>query len=136
MFCIFNTTTTPFLRLAPLKMEILHVNPYMVLFHDIISEREIDHLKKLARPNLKRATVYNEQKDRSVVVSGRTSKFSWFKDNTDGTIQRINNRIIDMTGFDIKGSEMLQVMNYGLGGHYDTHYDFFNLTDVSCDFKY
>lgn len=103
----------------------------MVLFHDVLSDPEIEHLKELARPNLHRATVYNNERNRSLVVSGRTSKFSWFADDTDEITKRINTRIIDMTGFDIRGSEMLQVMNYGIGGHYNTHYDFFNVSDVS-----
>ncbi|KAI8119596.1 Prolyl 4-hydroxylase subunit alpha-2 [Lucilia cuprina] len=128
MYCIYNTTASAFLRLAPIKMEIIHLEPYMVIFHDVISDQEIEHLKNLARPNLKRATVYNDEKARSLVVNTRTSKFSWFQDNTDEITKRINQRIIDMTGFDIVGSEMLQVMNYGLGGHYDKHFDFFNVT--------
>ena len=133
LHCIYNTTTTGFLRLAPLKMEIVQLNPYMVLYHDVLSDSEMEHLKNLARPSLHRATVYSDEKNRSVIVNGRTSKFAWFQDNTDEVTQRINTRITDMTGFDLRGSEMLQVMNYGMGGHYNTHYDFFNVTDVSND---
>uniref|UniRef100_A0A1I8Q812 procollagen-proline 4-dioxygenase n=1 Tax=Stomoxys calcitrans TaxID=35570 RepID=A0A1I8Q812_STOCA len=129
LHCVYNTTTSAFLRLAPLKMEILHLDPYMVLYHDVMSDQEIQDLKTLAKPNLKRATVYSESAAKSQVVERRTSKFSWFQDNTSNTTLRINQRIRDMTGFDIEGSEMLQVMNYGLGGHYDTHYDFFNVSD-------
>lgn len=103
----------------------------MVLFHDVVTDSEIEHLKMIATPNLRRATVYNEEQARSKVAKTRTSKFSWHADDTDEVTKRINRRIIDMTGFDIRGSEMLQVMNYGLGGHYDKHYDFFNVTEVS-----
>ncbi|XP_061396397.1 prolyl 4-hydroxylase subunit alpha-1-like [Musca vetustissima] len=131
LYCIYNTTTSAFLRIAPLKMEILRLEPYMVLFHDIISDQEILDLQTLARPNLKRATVYSKSESKSVVADKRTSKFSWFQDNTSNTTIRLNQRIRDMTGFDIQGSEMLQVMNYGLGGHYDTHFDFFNVSDTS-----
>ncbi|XP_073817096.1 prolyl 4-hydroxylase subunit alpha-1-like [Musca autumnalis] len=131
LYCIYNTTTSAFLRLAPLKMELLQLEPYMVLFHDIISDKEILDLQKLARPNLKRATVFSKTEGKSQIVEKRTSKFSWFQDNTSQTTIRLNQRIRDMTGFDIEGSEMLQVMNYGLGGHYDTHFDYFNVSDTA-----
>ncbi|XP_075148852.1 prolyl 4-hydroxylase subunit alpha-2-like [Haematobia irritans] len=131
MHCVYNTTTSAFLRLAPLKMEIIHLDPYMVIYHDVMSDNEIKELQTMAKPNLKRATVYSQSEARSQVVERRTSKFSWFQDNTSNTTLRINQRIKDMTGFDIQGSEMIQVMNYGLGGHYDTHYDFFNVSDTA-----
>ncbi|XP_073817113.1 prolyl 4-hydroxylase subunit alpha-2-like [Musca autumnalis] len=131
LHCVYNTTTTAFLRLAPLKMEIVHLDPYMVIFHDVISDKEIKELQTLAKPTLHRATVYNLDDGKPIVVQRRTSKFSWFEDNFSNTTKRINQRIRDMTGFDIEGSESLQVMNYGLGGHYDTHYDFFNVSDTA-----
>ncbi|XP_037954287.1 prolyl 4-hydroxylase subunit alpha-1-like isoform X2 [Teleopsis dalmanni] len=132
MYCTFNTTTTPFLRIAPLKMEIVQLDPYMVIYHDVISDKEIAILKHMAIPQLKRATVYSENSSKSVVVDRRTSQFAWFYDKTNDVTIRLNERITDMTGFNLVGSEMLQVMNYGLGGHYDTHYDFFNVS-ANCN---
>ncbi|XP_017469573.1 PREDICTED: prolyl 4-hydroxylase subunit alpha-1-like [Rhagoletis zephyria] len=128
LYCLYNTTTTAYLKLAPIKMEIVSLDPYMVMFHDVISDEEIGTLQDMARPVLKRATVYSEEYKRSKVVASRTSKFAWFADNRNEVTTRINKRIADMTGFDLFGSELLQVMNYGLGGHYSTHYDFFNVS--------
>ncbi|XP_054746893.1 prolyl 4-hydroxylase subunit alpha-2-like [Anastrepha obliqua] len=127
-YCIYNTTTTAFLKLAPLKMEVISLDPYMVVFHDIMSDVEITTLQDMARPHLQRATVYNHARKRSEAVAGRTSKFAWFYDHMNAVTKRVNKRIEDMTGLDLVGSEMLQVMNYGLGGHYSTHYDFFNVS--------
>lgn len=103
------------------------------MYHDVISDAEIATLKDMAWNTLKRATVYNEGDKKSQVVNRRTSKFSWFPDITNDVTKRLNQRITDMSGFDLNGSEMLQVMNYGLGGHYDNHYDFFNLSSVCGD---
>ncbi|XP_064549509.1 prolyl 4-hydroxylase subunit alpha-2 [Drosophila montana] len=128
LHCVYNSTNSPFLRLAPLKTELLALDPYMVLYHDVITPSEIRELQHLAVPTLKRATVFNQQMGRNTVVKTRTSKVTWLTDSLNPLTVRLNRRISDMTGFDLYGSEMLQVMNYGLGGHYDLHFDYFNAT--------
>ncbi|KAH8280052.1 hypothetical protein KR018_002265 [Drosophila ironensis] len=129
LHCSYKRTTSPFLILAPLRMELLNLDPYMVLFHDVLSSAEISEMQEMATPGLKRATVYSVSKARNEVVKSRTSKVAWFPDSYNPLTLRLNARIADMTGFDLPGSEMLQMMNYGLGGHYSKHYDFFNSTD-------
>ncbi|XP_073817092.1 prolyl 4-hydroxylase subunit alpha-2-like isoform X2 [Musca autumnalis] len=128
LYCVYNRTASPFLQLAPLKMEILQLDPYMVVYHDIISDNEIEEFKSIARPELKRATVYSNDNKQPVVVRDRTAKSTGIDEEISATTKRFNQRMMDMTGMDTSGSEALQIMNYGLGGHYDTHYDFFNVT--------
>ncbi|XP_016970275.2 prolyl 4-hydroxylase subunit alpha-2 [Drosophila rhopaloa] len=129
LHCRYNSTTSPFLILAPLKMELVGLDPYMVLYHDVLSAAEIKELQGMATPGLKRATVFQAASGRNEVVKTRTSKVTWFPDSYSPLTVRLNARISDMTGFNLYGSEMLQLMNYGLGGHYDKHYDFFNQTN-------
>lgn len=131
LHCVYNQTNSPFLTLAPLKTEVLGLDPYMVLFHDVISPSEISQLQNMAVSELKRATVVNRETGKNNVARVRTSKVAWFPDITNELTKRLNRRIADMTRFDLFGSEMLQVMNYGLGGHYDKHFDYFNSTVVS-----
>ncbi|XP_034662709.1 prolyl 4-hydroxylase subunit alpha-2 [Drosophila subobscura] len=131
LHCLYNSSNSDFLRLAPLKMELVGLDPYMVLYHDVISASEISQLQEMATPGLKRATVYKSSASRSVVVKTRTSKVAWFTDAFNELTERLNRRISDMTNFELLGSEMLQVMNYGLGGHYDKHYDFFNASSAT-----
>ncbi|XP_022215447.2 prolyl 4-hydroxylase subunit alpha-2 [Drosophila obscura] len=131
LHCVYNSSNSDFLRLAPLKMELVGLDPYMVLYHDVISASEISQLQEMAVPGLKRATVYRTNAARSVVVKTRTSKVTWFLDTFNELTIRLNRRIADMTNFQLVGSEMLQVMNYGLGGHYDKHYDFFNASTAT-----
>ncbi|KAH8311401.1 hypothetical protein KR044_006108 [Drosophila immigrans] len=131
LHCVYNSTNSPFLRLAPLKMELIGLDPYMVLYHDVISPREISELQSMAVPSLKRATVFQYATGRNSVVKTRTSKVSWFPDRFSNLTQRLNRRVTDMTGFNLTGSEMLQVMNYGLGGHYDKHFDYFNSSSAT-----
>lgn len=44
-------------------------------------------------------------------------------------IDRVNKRIEQMTNLDMDTAEELQIANYGIGGHYDPHFDF---ARVSC----
>lgn len=49
----------------------------------------------------------------------------------DATVDGILRRIEHMTGLTTATAEDLHVLNYGIGGHYDAHVDFFDLEDVS-----
>ena len=50
----------------------------------------------------------------------------WLSPDDDplGYVQRIDQRIEDITGLTMSTAEQLQVVNYGIGGHYEPHYDF------------
>ena len=49
----------PYLKLGPFKEEIYSVIPYSVVFHDILTNTEIDFLKKESMPNLSRSRTYD-----------------------------------------------------------------------------
>lgn len=46
------------------------------------------------------------------------------KDEDHEIIRNIGLRVEDMTGLTVKTAEELQVVNYGIGGHYEPHFDF------------
>ena len=46
------------------------------------------------------------------------------KRTEDNNIERIYQRVGDVTGLSMTTSEELQVSNYGMGGHYEPHFDF------------
>ena len=45
------------------------------------------------------------------------------KRTEDNNIERIYQRVGDVTGLSMTTSEELQVSNYGMGGHYEPHFD-------------
>lgn len=47
----------------------------------------------------------------------------WLDERLDAVVRQVNQRIKVMTDLDQTHSEMLQIANYGLGGHYEPHYD-------------
>ncbi|XP_034127668.1 prolyl 4-hydroxylase subunit alpha-1-like [Drosophila guanche] len=124
--CSYNTTVTPFLRLAPFKTEILSHSPYMVLYHDVITPLESETLRNLSRPHMKRrAMTYNKQTLRPTIDPKRTSNSVWFKSNSNAVIERLERRAGHMTNFEMEYSEVYQMLNYGIGGHYYPHVDHF-----------
>lgn len=46
------------------------------------------------------------------------------EDDPQGIVAHIDQRIEDVTGLTMTTAEQLQVVNYGIGGHYEPHYDF------------
>ena len=60
------------------------------------------------------------------------------EDDPLGYVERVDRRIEDVTGLTMETAEQLQVVNYGIGGHYEPHYDFarvrWGLEDVGVHF--
>jgi len=54
----------------------------------------------------------------------RISKSAWLKEHEDDVVANVAKRVEAMTGLTTETAEELQVVNYGVGGHYDPHYDF------------
>ncbi|VDM79588.1 unnamed protein product [Strongylus vulgaris] len=48
---------------------------------------------------------------------------AWLKPWEHEVVERINKRIDMMTNLEMETAEELQVQNYGVGGHYDPHFD-------------
>lgn len=61
LYCHYlDTRAIPYLRLIKIKVEIVYHRPYAVIYHDVVSDQEIETIKRLATPKLKRATVQNQ----------------------------------------------------------------------------
>jgi prolyl 4-hydroxylase len=50
--CRYQKGRSKFLILAPLKVEEVHQNPYIAVFHDVVYDREIKTIKRLAKPRV------------------------------------------------------------------------------------
>ncbi|XP_057191026.1 prolyl 4-hydroxylase subunit alpha-2-like isoform X2 [Triplophysa rosa] len=108
----------PRLILAPLKEEIEWDEPRIVRYHDIISDKEIEILKNISRPQLSRSEVLIEQE--GAVSNIRVSQSVFLEDDAI-VVVRVNQRIADATGLSMETAEPLH--NYGIGGRYEPHHD-------------
>ncbi|XP_072347577.1 prolyl 4-hydroxylase subunit alpha-1b isoform X2 [Scyliorhinus torazame] len=125
LFCRYSDANrSPLYLLKPVKQQDEWDKPRIIRFIDIISDQEIERVKELAKPRLKRATVHDPLTGQLTVATYRVSKSAWLSGYEDPVIGRINQRIQDLTGLDVSTAEELQVANYGVGGQYEPHFDF------------
>ncbi|XP_072546686.1 prolyl 4-hydroxylase subunit alpha-1b isoform X1 [Salminus brasiliensis] len=125
LFCRYQDNgRTPSLVLAPVKEEDEWDRPHIVRYHNIISDYEISKVKELAKPRLRRATISNPITGVLETAPYRISKSAWLTADEHPVIERINQRIEDLTGLEMDTAEELQVANYGVGGQYEPHFDF------------
>ncbi|KAK1794362.1 hypothetical protein P4O66_011243 [Electrophorus voltai] len=155
-FCrYYDNNRHPYYILGPVKQEDEWDRPRIIRYHDVISEREMEKIKELAKPRLRRATISNPvtgvletahyriskrliagygmlrcatvhdpQTGKLTTAQYRVSKSAWLAAYEHPVVDRINQRIEDITGLDVKTAEELQVANYGVGGQYEPHFDF------------
>ncbi|NWI48457.1 P4HA3 hydroxylase, partial [Picathartes gymnocephalus] len=121
--CSYETNSSPYLLLQPAKKEMVQIQPYVALYHDFITDAEAETIKGLAGPWLQRSVVASGEKQQKAEY--RISKSAWLKDTADPVVRALDQRIAAVTGLDLRPpyAEYLQVVNYGLGGHYEPHFD-------------
>lgn len=126
--CYLRHNNHPLLYLSPIKLEIMNVNPQIAIIHNLMSEKEADSIRELAAPLLTRARVQTDNGTADMVSKTRTSQTAWFSPDTHPIVSKMNRRIEAATGLsaDMTDShcELMQVANYGMGGHYTPHYDY------------
>jgi prolyl 4-hydroxylase len=75
-------------------------------------------------PQFKRATVQNYKTGELETANYRISKSAWLKTEEHHHVESVNKRVEAFTGLAVDTAEELQVVNYGIGGHYEPHFDF------------
>lgn len=114
----------PRFLIGPVKQEEEWDRPLILRYHDIVSEKEMEKVKELAKPRLRRATISNPITGVLETAHYRISKSAWLGAHEHPVVDQINQRIQDVTGLDVSTAEDLQVANYGVGGQYEPHFDF------------
>lgn len=79
---------------------------------------------------MKRATVQNHNTGELVTAPYRISKVAWLTDKDHPVIANIRKRVEDISLLSVDTAEDLQVVNYGIGGHYEPHFDFARVSTI------
>lgn len=83
---------------------------------------------------LTRSTVRTGTGDGRKIGQYRISKSAKFPEEEQSKVlTNVEKRVGHMSDLTMRGGEMFQVANYGIGGHYEPHFD--HVTDESVPFK-
>lgn len=50
--CRYENSRTPFLKIAPFKVEEANLEPYILIYHEVLHDHEINIIKSLAKPRV------------------------------------------------------------------------------------
>lgn len=50
--CRYDTDSSPYSKIAPFKLEEASLNPYIVIYHDVVYDEEIEVIKELTKPKV------------------------------------------------------------------------------------
>ena len=59
MKCRLKDRDDPYFKLNPIFIEDLHLNPEILLFHDVLSKNEVDTVKEVAGPLVRYILILN-----------------------------------------------------------------------------
>ncbi|XP_069124623.1 prolyl 4-hydroxylase subunit alpha-1-like isoform X2 [Argopecten irradians] len=130
----FNNGNNPLIVLQPAKIEILSKSPYIIIYHDIISDTETKTLQNLTFDYLERSQGIPTNPtgdEEGLEMDSRISRYHYV-DDENPMVKKLNKRIQAITALKpvYPSAEVLQVGNYGMGGQYEPHYDWFGKEQV------
>lgn len=102
-------------------METLSLDPYVVLFHDVIYDSEIQEVKAIDLSTLRHDRSEHPKNSMKYVILEKEVN------------NVLNNRIKDMTGMQIGKNKDFLLINYGLGGNIKLHSDNKRVSSLICE---
>lgn len=52
LYCHYTTAKSFYLLLQPIKVEILNLSPWIVMYHDVLSDEDANLFKEMAQPKV------------------------------------------------------------------------------------
>ncbi|KAG1691099.1 Prolyl 4-hydroxylase subunit alpha-2 [Nymphon striatum] len=124
--CKYSTRGLPQYTFQPFKQEQIFISPNISIYHDFLSDKEIDWFLKFGQDNtLGLSTIHSQGGSYSFNSEIRTSKVMWVDQLEFNQTREIDRRIRDLmypVGKNLE-LELMQIANYGIGGHYTRHLD-------------
>ncbi|BFF93075.1 prolyl 4-hydroxylase subunit alpha-2 [Drosophila madeirensis] len=131
--CWLSHQDVPYQRLSPFKVEQLNVDPYVAYFHDVLSDMESELIIEHGKGQVKRSEI--GQSGNSTASDIRTSQNTWLWYENNPWLADIRQRLEHITGLTTASAEPLQLVNYGIGGQYEPHFDFMDEPEKNFGWK-
>ncbi|XP_043462737.1 prolyl 4-hydroxylase subunit alpha-2-like [Leptopilina heterotoma] len=126
--CRFVDHGNPFLKIAPFKQEDVYLDPLIVIYHNVLTDKEIEMLQEEAYPVLAPSTIFTSKKEIQSSKE-RISESAWLYEDYYPKVKSINKRAGHLTNLNIDASDTLQIAYYKPGGYFNEHTDFSNNRD-------
>lgn len=99
--------------------------PQLILFGNVLSAEECDQVIELSEGRLQRSTIVDPDTGRPEIIRNRSSESTSFQLSETPLIDRLDRRISALMNWPIENGEGLQILRYGVGGEYRSHFDYF-----------
>ncbi|CAI9771027.1 unnamed protein product [Fraxinus pennsylvanica] len=109
----------------PSKVKTVSWKPRAFVYEGFLTEDECNHLISLAKSELKRSAVADNESGKSKLSEVRTSSGMFIPKNKDPIIDGIEEKIAMWTFLPKENGEDIQVLRYEPGQKYEPHYDYF-----------
>jgi len=124
--CYLDGKRHAYFTLAPLQVEPVHLDPDINVYHGMLNSKQILSIfVEVDKEEMVRSAVAGEGGKRTV-RDLRVSQQTWLN-YTAPVMQSISRIVQFVSGFDMAGAESMQVANYGVGGQYEPHPDYFEV---------
>nr|XP_017000479.2 prolyl 4-hydroxylase subunit alpha-1 [Drosophila takahashii] len=120
--CWLSHQGVHYYHLSPFKIEQLNLDPYVAYVHEVLRDSEMELIMDHGKGNMQRSMV--GQVENSTTTDIRTSQNTWLWYEQNPWLSQIKQRLEDVTGLSTESAEPLQLVNYGIGGQYEPHFDF------------
>lgn len=115
----------PLLYFRPAFEEKVNFEPPMYVYHGLMNYQQMVNIRTIGRPKLDRSVVYQKTAGTEYTPQDyRISKTGWVLDSEHKSVKQFSIRASAVSNLTLESAEELQVLNYGIGGHYEPHYDF------------
>lgn len=91
LFCHYQSNNA-FTKIAPFKVEVANLLPYVAIFHEVISDYEIEIFKTTSMIRLHRAEILSPNST-TQVSSSRVAKLCWHTDYGHKVMQTLSRRV-------------------------------------------
>ncbi|XP_058201340.1 probable prolyl 4-hydroxylase 4 [Rhododendron vialii] len=109
----------------PSKAKQVSSQPRAFVYEGFLTDEECNHLISLAKSELKRSAVADNESGKSKLSEVRTSSGMFIAKGKDPIVAGIEDKLAMWTFLPKENGEDIQVLHYEHGQKYDPHYDYF-----------
>ncbi|KAI4304117.1 hypothetical protein MLD38_039672 [Melastoma candidum] len=110
---------------SPSRVRQVSWKPRAFVYEGLLTDLECDHLISLAKSELKRSAVADNESGKSKLSEVRTSSGMFIPKGKDPMVAGIEDKISTWTFLPKENGEDIQVLRYEPGQKYDPHFDYF-----------